>query len=114
MVNAKYWQRGEALDYTNSTDDDIPANSVIQLESRIGVSGCDIPAGAVGSVHMIGVFEIAKTGSSAIKMGQAVYFDGDGITDTAPSGTDKITTSIGYAAADATADAETVMVQIGA
>ena len=109
MATANYWQRGEALDYTNGTDDAIPAGTVVTLEDRIGVTGCDIPAKAVGSVHVIGVFEIAKTGTAAIKMGKAVYFDGNGITDTKASNT-----PAGYAAEDAAADATTIKVQIGA
>ena len=109
MANALFWQRGESLDYTNSTGDAIPAGTVVILEDRIGVAGCDIPAGAVGSVHVTGVFEIDKTsGGSAVKMGQKVYFDGTGITDTEDSNT-----PAGYAAADADADAATIKVQIG-
>ena len=108
MASANFWQRGEALDYTNSTDDMIPAGTVVTLEERIGVTGCDILPGEVGSVHVTGVFEIEKTGSDAIKMGKAVYFDGTGITDAADSNT-----PAGYAAEDAAAEAATIKVQIG-
>lgn len=109
MATATFWQRGETLDYTNSTEADIPANTVVVIGDRIGVTGCDIPAGQTGSVHMTGVFEIKKTGEAAIDMGKKVYFDGTGITDTSDSAT-----PAGYAAAAADASAEVVQVQIGA
>ena len=83
---AEYLQRGEALDYTNATDNLIPNDTVVALKDRIGVTGCPIPPGKTGSLHMTGVFEIKKTGTAAIEMGQTVYFDGTGITDAADNG----------------------------
>ena len=59
--NATYVQRGEALDYTNSTEAVIPAGSVISLTTRIGVAGTNIDPGAVGSIHVVGVFSMDKT-----------------------------------------------------
>lgn len=108
---ATYHQRGEALDYTNpSASDAIPAGAVIPLVSRIGVAGCDIPASAVGSVHVMGVFIIDKTESEDIKMGDPLYFDAE---------TGKITKTgegkvpAGFAAADSATEATTVAVNIG-
>lgn len=105
MAKATFYQRGESLDYTNSTSSKIAANTVIELTGRIGVVGCDINPNETGSLHMTGVFEIAKTGTSAIAMGQTVYFDGTGITDAANDGGSPATnyTPAGYAvkAADA-------------
>ena len=73
--NATYVQRGEALDYTNSTEAVIPAGSVISLTTRIGVAGTNIAPGAVGSVHVVGVFSMDKTDSEEVAMGDALYFD---------------------------------------
>ncbi|MCD7862861.1 MAG: DUF2190 family protein [Lachnospiraceae bacterium] len=107
MATAAYWQRGESLDYVNETDDVIEAGTVIDLSTRIGVAGCDIEAGATGSLHVIGVFEIAKTtATEEIAMGADVYFDGTGITATSGS------TPAGYAAVASTADDETVYVKL--
>ena len=36
---AEYLQRGEALDYTNATDNLIPHDTVVALKDRIGVTG---------------------------------------------------------------------------
>ncbi len=94
---AEYLQRGETLDYTNATDDLIAAGAVVKIGDRIGVTGCPIPSGKTGSLHVVGVFEIKKTGTAAIEMGQTVYFDGEGITnEKGVSGT-----LAGYAAAPA-------------
>lgn len=107
MATAAYYQRGEALDYTNSTASKIPANTVIDLTTRIGVAGTDILPGETGSVHVVGVFEMPKTGSSAISMGAAVYFDGTGITDTSSSNT-----PAGYAVKAAAADDTKILVKL--
>ena len=106
MTKAEYLQRGESLDYTNATEDTIPDGAVVAIGSRIGVTGCPIPPGQTGSLHVVGVFEIAKTGTAAVEMGQTVYFDGTGITDTAGD------VAAGYAAAPAAAGDDTILVQI--
>ena len=105
MSKATYWQRGESLDYVNSGDTVIEANTIVALGTRIGVVGTDINPKERGSIHVTGVYEIAKTGG-AISMGAAVYFDGTGIT-TSSSGT-----PAGYAAADAAADDAVVLVKL--
>lgn len=106
MTKAEYLQRGESLDYTNATEDTIPDGAVVTIGSRIGVTGCPIPPGKTGSLHVVGVFEIAKSGPAAVEMGQTLYFDGTGVTDTAGN------VVAGYAAAPADAAAETVLVQL--
>lgn len=113
MTKATYLQRGEVLDYTNATTDTIEAGSVIAIGNHIGVAGTDIEPNAVGSVHMVGCFEIAKTSASEeIAQGAPVYFDGTGITGTAPSGEGAITSAIGYAAAPSTASDTNVLVKL--
>ena len=113
MTKATYLQRGEALDYTNATTDIIEAGSVIAVGSHIGIAGTDIEPNAVGSIHVVGCFEIAKTtASDVIDQGTPVYFDGTGITTTAPSGDGKITTPIGYAAAASAATDTAVLVKL--
>lgn len=110
VSTATYWQRGESLDYTNPDAEIIPAGSVVSLGSRIGVAGTEIPANGVGSVHVMGVFIIAKTESEDVKMGDALYFDAD---------TGKITKTgegkvpAGYAAAPSATEDTTVAVNIG-
>lgn len=107
MSKAAYWQKGETLDYVNETTAVIEANTIIPIEGRIGVAGTSINPGEKGSLHVTGVYEIAKTGEAEIKMGAAVYFDGTGITDTA-----KDTTPAGYAAQAAAADDKVILVKL--
>lgn len=106
MAKATYWQRGESLDYVNTGDTVIEANSIIDLGTRIGVAGTDINPNEKGSLHVTGVYEIAKTATAEIAMGAAVYYDGTGITTTTSD------TPAGYAAATAAADAEVVLVKL--
>ena len=39
MSKAEYWQRGETLDFVNSTGKVIEANTIIVLGQRMGVAG---------------------------------------------------------------------------
>lgn len=107
MSKATYWQRGESLDYRNTTTKTIEAGTVVTLKSRIGVIGGDIIPGEMGTVHMTGVFEFPKADTNEIPMGTLVYYDGTGITATA--GTD---TPAGYAAADAAAGENSINVKL--
>jgi len=103
---ANYWQRGESLDYMNSGNTKIEAGAVITYGARIGVAGCDIEPGEMGSIHVEGVFEMPK-GSGAITAGAEVYWTGTAI---ATSGD----TKAGYAAQAAAAGDTVVLVKINA
>lgn len=117
-MEAKYIQKGESLDYLNTTTEKIKAGSIISLVTRIGVAGCDIAPGETGSVEVVSVFEMPKSGKTAIPMGTAVFYDGAGITTekerTAEGEGSTKTANIpaGYAAASATADATSVRVKL--
>ena len=115
MTKAMYLQRGEALDYTNATNDTIEAGSVITIGERIGIAGTDIEPGAVGSIHVVGCFEIAKSeASEVIAQGASVYFDGTGITCSADDGGTPPTAyaKAGYAAAASSATDTAVLVKL--
>lgn len=73
---AVYVQRGEAIDYTNTGVVDLKATEIVALTGRIGVAGTDIPVGATGSLHVIGVFDVPATNTEAFTVGQPVYWDG--------------------------------------
>lgn len=117
MTTANYLQRGEALDFTNDTAEVIPAGVILTVGDRIGVTGTDTAPGAIGSLHVVGVFEIAKADpAEVIEMGKTVYFDGTGITASAGSGTtdegtaDEGTADEGEAAAEENAEASASIV----
>lgn len=108
-MNARYWQRGETLDYT-ATEKAVTNGQVVSLGGRIGVAGNDIAKGETGALHVTGVFIMEKAASVTVTMGAALYFD---------ESEEKITTvaagnvPAGYAAADAEASDATVLVNIG-
>ena len=107
MATATYWQRGESLDYTNTTSSPLAAGSIVKLQSCIGIVEETIAPNATGAIAIEGVFEIAKTGTAAITIGDAVYFDGSGITNTATSNL-----LVGYAAESVTAEAKLIKVKL--
>lgn len=105
MAKASFWQRGESLDYKNGTDAVIEANTVIDLTTRIGIAGTSINPGEVGSLHVVGVYQLPKTATGEVAMGAAVNFDGTGITT-------ETGTPAGYAAAAAEAGDAFILVKL--
>lgn len=80
-----YVNRGEVIDYKNNGASKINANAVVPLETRIGIAATDILVGAVGSINVIGVYDIPALTTEAFKAGQAAYWNGTAITITAGS-----------------------------
>ncbi len=108
MSKAAFWQRGEALDYTNTGTKTIEANTIISFGGHIGIAGTDILPGKVGSLHVTGVFEMPKTATGAVEMGTDVYYDGTGITNIKGDST----VPAGYAAQAAAADDTIILVKL--
>lgn len=108
---AEYSHRGEALDYTNTSDAKIEAGEVIVFGDRIGIAGCDIEIGATGSMHVIGVFEFPLAASTAVTAGAAVYWDA---TNSVITTTSTDNTIAGYAVKAAASGDATVLVKINA
>lgn len=105
-MKAVYWQRGESLDYVNSGDSVIEANTIIDLGTRIAVAGTSINPGEKGSVHVTGVYRIDKKDEGAVSFGAAVCFSENGITAKAEG------TPAGYAAEQSAAGASTILVKL--
>lgn len=106
-MKATYWQRGETLDYTPT--EAVRNGAVVDLKTRIGVAGTDIPANEQGQIHVVGVFAMDKAANVAVTMGAAVYYDaGDDVITTTAEGN----TPAGYAAAEAAAADTTVLVKL--
>lgn len=103
---AAYIQRGEALDYQNTTESVIQAGTVVLFGKRMGVAGGDIPPGEMGSIHVTGVFEIPKKASTELAAGDPVVF-------TEADGIDKASGDVmGYAVAAAAAADKTARVKL--
>lgn len=73
MSKATYWQRGESIDYRNEGNVTIEAGTILVIGSRLGIAGCDIAPGAVGSAHIEGVYKFPK-GSAALAIGANVTY----------------------------------------
>ncbi|MEK5069808.1 DUF2190 family protein [Sporosarcina sp. FSL K6-1508] len=90
MTQAIYVQRGETIDYINSTSVIVAAGEVVALGTRVGVAATEIPVGAKGALNVMGVYDLPALGTEALTVGQAVYFK-DGkiqatVTDAVPAG----------------------------
>lgn len=125
MAKASYWQRGESIDYTNSGDSKIEANTVILFGSRIGIAGTDIAAGETGSLIVSGVFELPKdyaASDKAITAGADVYWDNSNscikaaVAQVVAEGavTTEASAVHGFAVAAAASADQTVLVKINA
>lgn len=108
-MSAKYWQRGETIDYTPT--DDLTNGDVVDLATRIGVAGDDIAAGETGAVHVVGVFEIPKA-TGAVTVGQALYWDKAAENITTAAGSSPANTTAGWAVAAAGSSDATVLVKL--
>ena len=110
MAKATYWQRGDAVDYTNGGSAKIEANEIIVFGTKIGVAGTDIAVGEMGSLIVAGVFELPKA-SGAITAGAAVYWS---TTNSNVTTTSTNNVLAGFAVAAAASDDTTVLVKINA
>ena len=110
-MNAKFWQRGEVLDY-KAADAALENGQVVDLGTRIGVVGGHIAQGDTGPLHVAGVFEMEKA-ADAVAMGAALYYDKTAgkLTTAATSGGGN-NTPAGYAAAGAESGDATVLVKL--
>jgi len=74
-MEARLIHKGEAIEYTPSVD--TAAGTVVVIDSLIGVTKLDIPAGVLGALAMIGVFDVVKAAGAgtAFTMGQEVYWN---------------------------------------
>ena len=104
-MTAKYWQKGEVLDYKASAA--VKNGEVVSLGTRIGVAGEDIAA-ETGHLHVVGVFEMEKA-TGDVTMGAALYYSA---TDKKITTTASGNVPAGYAAAPAASADETVLVKL--
>lgn len=75
MAKAVYVQKGEILDFLNTTATEIGYNDVVTLGSRIGVAKDIIPVDALGSVVVTGVYELPADTAAAFVAGEPLYWD---------------------------------------
>ena len=105
---AKYVYRGDAIDYT--PDVDVAAGSVVVIGSIIGITKLDIRAGQLGTLSLVGVFDIVKTAGEAIAKGAKVYWNATAKQITASASGNVY---LGEAVAAAAANDATARVRLG-
>lgn len=103
---AIFYQNGDVIDYTAA--EALAFGDVVDLTTRIGVAGVDIPEGGTGPVHLTGVYRVPKA-TGEITVGQALYWDKEArnLTTTADSNT-----PAGWAVSSATNEAPDVLVKL--
>ena len=70
-MDARYVQRGDAIDYTPTAD--VAAGDVVVLDNKlVGVAKLDIKAGELGALALTGVYEVTKNSGVAFAAGMEV------------------------------------------
>lgn len=89
-MKANYVQRGETIDFVNSTAANISAGDVVALSTRVGIAATEIPVGTKGALNVMGVYDFPALTTESLTVGQAVYFKDGKIqataTDAVPAG----------------------------
>ena len=105
---ARYVQKGDSIDYRPDTA--VAAGDVIVIADLIGIARLDIEAHTLGSLAVVGVFDITKA-EGQIPVGESVYWDAEAQKATLVSGSNHY---LGKAILAADAEAETVRVLLNA
>jgi predicted RecA/RadA family phage recombinase len=111
MATATFIHHGDAIDYTPGAN--VSAGDVIVQNDLVGVAKQDIPANALGSLSIVGVFDFPKAtgGGSAIGAGLDVFWD-EGNTQATTDNGGGANKKIGRSTLAADDDATTVRVRM--
>lgn len=83
-IQAEFFQRGTAIDIKNTGTKVIKSNDVVVLGgARVGVAGCEIQPGRIGSCHVTGVFIFEIDPVTSFALGETVFWDETGQVITA-------------------------------
>ena len=105
---ARYVQKGDSIDYRPTTA--VAAGSVIVIADLVGIARLDIEANTLGSLAVVGVFDIVKA-AGQIPSGSTVYWDAGAQKATLVSGSNHY---LGKAISSAADGDETVRVLLNA
>ncbi len=70
---ARFIHRGEMIDYTPSVT--VRAGDVVVLNDLIGVANLDIPAGRLGALTIVGIFDFPKDVGYTFYQGRRIFWD---------------------------------------
>lgn len=100
-------QCGDVLDYVNNTGAALANDAVVDLGTRIGVTGATIGIGETGPLSVTGVHKLPAVAAEAWPMGAALYWSGTELTAVGAG-----FTPAGWAAADKLAAATKANVKL--
>ena len=106
---AKYIQRGHEIDFIPEAD--VAAGDVVIIGDLVGIAKLDIKAGTLGSLALVGVFDIPKaTGEgTAIAVGAIVFWDAENSQITTTGGDNKYLGKTVIASSDNDAHARVII-----
>ena len=107
-MDARYVQRGDAIDYTPMAD--VAAGDMVVLGKLVGVAKLDIKAGELGALALTGVYEVAKASGVAFAVGMEVAWDAANKKAVAAGASGSV--KIGHAVALTSAVETTVFVRL--
>lgn len=108
-MNARYVQRGDAIDYTPT--EDVAAGDVVILAGKlVGVAKLDIKQTELGALALTGVYEVAKSSDVAFAAGTEVGWNAADRQAVAAGASGSV--KIGHAVALAGASDPTVLVRL--
>lgn len=105
---ARYVQKGDSIDYR--PNEFVSAGNVVVIADLVGIARLDIESGTLGSLAVVGVFDIQKV-AGAIPTGSTLYWDAGANKATLVSGSNHY---LGKAIAASDAGDETVRVLLNA
>ncbi len=103
---------GTGVPYKNAGNAIIYSGSVVAMDALVGIALADIPAGASGTLRIVGVWKLPKDTATAMAVGDVAFWDTANKKIVAAAGTDIV--AAGVVAADATAGAGNVNIKINA
>lgn len=80
-----YYEDGQTMDWSNSTGADVHSGDPVPVGDITGVAHGDIPDGAEGVLHMVGVWVMPKNNAEAWARGDRLYLiPASGLITSAP------------------------------
>lgn len=105
----QFIQKGERIDYVNSSENTINYLDVVAGTNKLFVAAEEIAPGAVGAVYAEGVFELKAKKTDVFTFGQTLYYDATNEYLTTTSTSNKL---FGYALAAKTNTEEVIVASL--
>ena len=99
MLHATFIQEGNAIDHTPAAD--VAVGDVVVVGDLVGVAKQAIKANTLGSLAVVGVFDLAKAAGVVFTAGQPLYWDDAANVATATATSNKLVGKATRAAANA-------------